>query len=696
MFRGLLPGLMTGVCYLALQSGAYAQDQNEPEELGPIVVTASRNDQSLDEVTRSVAVVESDQIERAVADGVTEVLRDVPGIKIVDSSVAGMKRISIRGEESSRNVVLIDGQEVNDHTSYGAVFLISPSDIERIEVVKGPGSVLHGSKAIGGVVNIITKKGADRPVQVEVGTAFDSATKGITGFSSAAGTVEEWDYRFSASKSKHGDRKTADGTLEGSGFENQSLTAYVGYTGDQHKFGIKAERYEQESESYTDPSMIGSIMRQFDMDLPKRDRSKVGLFYDFTNVNDSIAKIHLDGYVQKIDRVALLDYEMAIPRPGMPVMKRENETESELLTLGVNGQADLTLLENTLTSIGFQVAQDQLDKDSFSSGTDTSTPPAPPRVTPVNIRERDEAKLTTLSAFLQNEWDVNDDLTLTAGGRYYFVSSKNKGTAGKRDENDQAFVGAVGVNYTGFEHLALRAHLSQGYVYPTLIQSTLGSVFSPAGKIYGNSDLEPETSVTAEVGARYDDGRLVLDAGAFYTDAKDYITSVGCDPAVHGSKCTGRSYIYDNIDSAKTWGFELAASYQLEEWGVSPYANLTVLRRQFTSSKRTTFHTDTPLLSGRVGVTKDWAFSNGVEAFADLYTRFASKHTGFDDEDDFTEEAGFATLNLAGGFSYDFDDERKLKVNAAIENIFDQAYKPSLSELTGPGRSFRLSASMIF
>ncbi|KZL14404.1 TonB-dependent siderophore receptor [Pseudovibrio sp. Ad37] len=693
MPKGFVSGLMTGICYLALQSGAYSQEQTEPQELGPIVVTASRSEQSLDEVTRSVAVVESEQIERSVADSVTEVLRDVPGIKIIDSNVAGMKRISIRGEESSRNVVLVDGQEISDHTSYGAVFLISPSDIERIEVVKGPGSVLHGSKAIGGVVNIITKKGADRAVQVELGTAFDSSTDGITGFSSAAGTIDQWDYRFSASKSKHGDRETADGTLEGSAFENQSVTAYVGYTGDQHKFSIKAERFEQESEVYTDPADIGFVMRQFDMDLPKRDRSKIGLFYDFTDVNESIAKIYLDGYAQQIDRVALVDYELAPPRLGAPVMKRENETESELLTFGLNGQADLTLFDNMLTSIGFQAVQDQLDKDSFSTGTTTISVPGP--VIPVNIIERDEAKLTTLSAFLQNEWDLKDDLTLTAGGRYYFVASENKGTAGDRDESDQAFVGALGLNYTGFENFALRAHVSQGYVYPTLLQSTLGSVFSPAGKIYGNADLDPETSMTAEIGARFDSGNLIVDASAFYTDAKDYITSVDCDAAVHGSKCTANLDIYVNIDAAKTWGLELAASYQFAELAVTPYGNITLMRRQFSSGAINTFDTDTPLVSGRLGVMKSWAFDNGVEAYADLYSRFSSEHRQ-KDSSGIDEADGFATLNLAGGFSYDFDEKRRLKVHAAVENIFDQDYKPSVEELTAPGRAFKLSASVIF
>lgn len=571
------------------------------------------------------------------------------------------------------------------------VFLISPSDIERIEVVKGPGSVLHGSKAIGGVVNIITKKGADRALQVEVGTSFDTSTNGISGFSAASGTVDRWDYRFSLSKDKHGDRETTGGTLEGSSHESQSVSAYVGYNGDQHKFSIKAERYEKEGETYSEPEFP---ITAIDLQLPKRDRSKIAFFYDFKEVSESIANIHLDGYFQQIDRIATNNYTAQTPFGTFDTVSvRENKIESELYSLGLNGQVDLTLADQHLTTAGFQAVQDRLDKVSTSIGSDDPFGPAPE--TPFSDRDEDEAKLTTLSAFLQDEWDITEELTLTGGGRYYFVQLENDGSAGDKDENDQAFVGAFGLNYVGFENLAFRAHLSQGYVYPTLLHSTTGSIFSPAGQIFGNSDLDPETSVTAEIGGRYDDGLLVIDVSAYYTDAKDYIDTVRCDPASHGSKCTAGSLIYENIDSAKTWGLELAASYQIDNWGLTPYANLALMRRQFNTSSTSTFHTDTPLFSGRVGVTKEWDFDSGVNAYADLYSRFASERrlvTSREDE----SEAGFATLNLAGGFSYDFDDERKLKVNAAVENIFDLEYKPSLDELTAPGRTFKLSASVIF
>ena len=89
-------------------------------------------------------------------------LQDIPGVEITDNSLAGRKQIRIRGEASSRVLILIDGQEVTYQRAgdnYGVGLLIDESALERVEVVKGPYSVLYGSQAIGGIVNFITKKG---------------------------------------------------------------------------------------------------------------------------------------------------------------------------------------------------------------------------------------------------------------------------------------------------------------------------------------------------------------------------------------------------------------------------------------------------------------------------------------------------------------------------------------------------------
>lgn len=114
-------------------------------------------------------------------------------------------------------MILIDGQEVTYQRAgqdYGAGLLIDESALERIEVVKGPYSVLYGSQAIGGIVNFITKKGGNKPLGGTVKAVYNSATTGWEESAAAWGSIGKFDYRLNGSYSDQGDRDTPEGRLK--------------------------------------------------------------------------------------------------------------------------------------------------------------------------------------------------------------------------------------------------------------------------------------------------------------------------------------------------------------------------------------------------------------------------------------------------------------------------------------------------
>src|SRR5690625_3720496 len=130
---------------LALATPALAQPENRTENtasnrhpraqtLDTITVVGTRTETSIKDNPASVAVVDQEQIDRRAPESIAELIRDVPGIEVVDASVPGMKRIRIRGESSRRVTILIDGQEVTDHSTYGTPLLVAPSNVERIEI----------------------------------------------------------------------------------------------------------------------------------------------------------------------------------------------------------------------------------------------------------------------------------------------------------------------------------------------------------------------------------------------------------------------------------------------------------------------------------------------------------------------------------------------------------------------------------
>lgn len=165
----ILHVVIVGLLAMSLFSAAAGAETKDPDAV--MVVTASRIPQEILEAPVSVTVITQDDIQRAGASTVAEVLRHVEGIAIRQQAGWGsLSTISIRGSESNQVLVLRNGRRLNSPRD-GQVDLgrISLAGVERIEVLKGPASALYGADALGGVVNIITKTGAaDRAGEVAV------------------------------------------------------------------------------------------------------------------------------------------------------------------------------------------------------------------------------------------------------------------------------------------------------------------------------------------------------------------------------------------------------------------------------------------------------------------------------------------------------------------------------------------------
>ena len=129
--------------------------------LAPVFVTSTRTEIPLELVTASATVITADDLEALQAKTVLDALRYVPGLDVIQSGSRGTNTtIFVRGSESDHVLVLLDGVEVNSTTLGAFNFAhLTTENIERIEVLRGAGGTLYGSQAIGGVINIITKRG---------------------------------------------------------------------------------------------------------------------------------------------------------------------------------------------------------------------------------------------------------------------------------------------------------------------------------------------------------------------------------------------------------------------------------------------------------------------------------------------------------------------------------------------------------
>lgn len=180
-----------------------AQSAHVHEQLGePVLVTATRTARTADETLAAVSVITREDIERQQAQSVAEVFRGLPGISVANNGGRGkLTAVFMRGTEADHVLVLIDGVKVGSATSGGAAFQDMPVDlIERIEIVRGPRSSLYGSEAIGGVIQIFTRRGggATQP-RFSLGAGSDDSYKATVGVS--GGGERGW---YSADLSREG------------------------------------------------------------------------------------------------------------------------------------------------------------------------------------------------------------------------------------------------------------------------------------------------------------------------------------------------------------------------------------------------------------------------------------------------------------------------------------------------------------
>jgi vitamin B12 transporter len=201
---------------------AFAQELAEPE-IGEVVVTATRTADPVGAATKSFTVITAEEIEAKQAQTVREALRTVPGFSLSQTGGLGTQTSTfLRGSESDHTLFLIDGIPVNSPAN-GQFDLsdLTTDNVERIEIVRGPQSTLYGSAAMGGVVNIITRRGTGAPthrVRFEAGkhSTFRETL-------SSAGGGDRWDYAVA------GSRLDSQGELSHDGYENTTLSGRVGW-----------------------------------------------------------------------------------------------------------------------------------------------------------------------------------------------------------------------------------------------------------------------------------------------------------------------------------------------------------------------------------------------------------------------------------------------------------------------------------
>lgn len=225
----MIPGLL-GILILLINNQTQAE-QDAGYELDKIIISATKTEECQAKIGSSSTVITAGDIEQTGETSVPDILRNIAGISVMQSGpFGGAVYLYLRGSKSGDTLVMIDGIDVSDPVKSDKSFdlaHLNAENIERIEVVRGPQSTLYGSDAMGGVINIITKKGRGRPKwQAKFEGGSHNTFQESLGLS---GAKDKLNYSFSLQRLDSGGiSKAADGA-EKDGYENTTLSTRLGY-----------------------------------------------------------------------------------------------------------------------------------------------------------------------------------------------------------------------------------------------------------------------------------------------------------------------------------------------------------------------------------------------------------------------------------------------------------------------------------
>lgn len=601
---------------------SYAEETSSNNtQLKTIVVTAALTEQNVDKAPASISVVTAEDIERSAALSVAEVLQQEAGLYNYST---GQDKVIIRGmrdTSGSYTMILLNGKRMSSNSAMwrGNDFdwsAIPLNSIERIEVIRGPMSSLYGSEAMGGVINIITKKGQTGQVEGSVFAQYNVLDRGDGknqmryGANLRGGLTDTLSFNLSADAYHRDawyldnaagqreayfmekDTQNVTGSLTWEVTPAQTLDLDLSYNHDERPF------------LYDTPTTYAEMeMERWNIGLTHRGS------WDWGKTEAYIGKEHSD----------IFDNDSEYDTPKARHYKQEN----------LIGRAFANfdwLNNNTTTGVDYKE-----QKISDTAGYDSGG-----------------SEQQSYGVFIQNATDITDHLTLTLGGRY--------------DDFDNYEGKATGKAYLAYEFaegVVLKGGWGQAYKAPSPYHLNEDySMVSCRGSCYveGNPNLKAEESNNYELSFIYNRNRLNFGLTAYQNDVTNLIEVVTKENIDPNRPLHKRSW--NNIAKAKMTGGELTLGYQFTDH-FSVKTNTAYLDAKDT--KKNVKLTERPEWTSNLMV--NWEPVNNFRIAADAnYTgqQVINASTG-------KELGGYTTYNLA--FSSDINPS--LKLDYGIKNLGD-------------------------
>jgi hemoglobin/transferrin/lactoferrin receptor protein len=572
-------------------ASAFADTTKPVRFIDEVVVTGSRYPREYYRSPQALSFVNRTQVREQVAPVTGDVLTTLPAVDLSKDS-PWEERPILRGLGGQRVLVMMDGSPINSARGNGPhPSLVDPSQVERIEVVRGPSSVAYGSDALGGAINIITREALPAYERAFAGSAtiggssIDRARNGYLELMPRLGKMTAF---FSG-----GGRRALDYAVpkpEGyplpdaprvphSGFKDWNGLANLRYPISEH-MTLKGSYQLYRGTDIGLPGLHAEVPGVFlqDFRFPVYDRDAAHLTLEHEYPNSWFAKSLAKVYWQREHRnfYSHEEFATAYLGPGQPPSATTRITNQDrfldLTTWGFQTQFTSRKTERYLASAGIDLSRDQTGGDNlrhryYVDGYGTPVT----GVANTTTHSVPDGNFDDLAAFAQSEFYVAPKWTIDVGGRVTHYAYKTDSTL--RNEatgayfvpltvNETALSGSLGLVYEATKDLHLTANVANGYRQPNA-QDLFFNGPASVGTVLGNPDLKPEKSISYDLGMRWGPGNLALAANFFYSTYDDLIDAVQVAVTPPPPPGTPPTYQYVNISKARIWGGEIEGDCHL-------------------------------------------------------------------------------------------------------------------------------------
>lgn len=684
---------------LASSLSAFANEQ--AIQLDNVVVSAAGYEQKVTEASASISVISNQELTQKRFSNLAQALEDVEGVDVRQGTgKTGGLNISMRGMPSDYTLILVDGRRQNSAgnitpNGFGDMntsFLPPLSAIERIEIIRGPMSTLYGSDAMGGVVNIITKKVAEQWT--------GSVTQDYT-------LQEDRDYGDSHKTSIYATGPLVDGLLglavkgsyidrqesdlrfaDGSVVSRRGPAAVEGTNAtfggrltltpnDSHDLSLEFERGRQkynndecqlgnldgwDSGSATNgcatesPNKINGYDDTIEFEREQLSLTHTGRF-DLGTWDSSITHSTTEQKGRTIPGTRGVAYT------GYPGIVAGNARKLESTDLVVDSKFVMPLFDSHMLTIGGQWWDAEV----------------------IDGIANEKFQQSTWAVFVENEWRIRDDLALTLGARY---------------DDHESFGGHVSPRaylvWNTSENWTMKGGVSTGYKTPTVneLHDGINGVTGQGRTItIGSPDLDPETSVSTEFGVYYDNyAGFNANATLFHTKFKDKIESgtalANCwsstNPNQPGCVSYGPGFTQEsfsqsvNVGKATTQGLEVASRWAFApSWSISGNYTFTQSEQKSGDNKGARL-TNTPkhMLNAslnwkateRLDVWLKGEYRSERDRFLDRHSQLTAPNKALDSQKSTLK--GYEVFQLGGSYRA----TENLTLSANIYNLFDKDF----------------------